>query len=177
MSNIKNMIYLLKIRHKGYRPLLDNEDFKYDAFVVYCDDDRHWVHKELLNELEAKGIRLLCIYQRDFNAGESIADNVAIYLELSRKVIVILSNALTKDDWCQWEVDVVHERLRTLGADIFLLIMLKTIDSEHMTSKLRMILDCPPFLRFNAGLGENVFWKATITAIQKPIGHPPVALL
>lgn len=173
--NIRNYIYLLRIRRKGYLSLLPNDDFEYDAFVVYCDDDRDWVHQTLVNKLENKGFKL-CIHYRDFEVGETIADNVSNYLEKSQKVILIMSNEFTKDHWCQWEVDVVMEKLRNYGPDIFLLVMLKPIDSKHMTSKLRSLLECVPCLRCKIGVGEDMFWRAVEASLRKPIGHPPTAL-
>jgi hypothetical protein len=44
--NIKNYIYLLRVkrgRRQGYIPISNHDDFQYHAFVVYCDEDRHWV--------------------------------------------------------------------------------------------------------------------------------------
>ncbi|CAG2215568.1 unnamed protein product [Mytilus edulis] len=135
-TNIKNYIYLWKVkykRRKGYLPFTNADDFEYHAFVVYCDADRNWVHQTFLPKVEQdEGIKL-CIHQRNFEVGESIIANINKYLEKSWKVVVILSNEFAKSEWCQWEVDVVQERRRRYGRDVFLLIMLKNIDSNHMT--------------------------------------------
>jgi hypothetical protein len=53
----------------------------------------------------------------------------------------ISSNDFAKSEWCQWEVDIVQERRRRLGRDVFLLVMLKNITSKYMTSPLRTLLD------------------------------------
>ena len=172
--NIKNLMYLTRLRRKGYLPLLANDDFEFDAFVVHCDEDQEWVHNNFVHNIENKGFKL-CIHERDFDIGQTITDNVAKYLEKSSKVIVVMSNEFTKSDWCQWEVDVVLERLRNYGPDVFLLIMIKPVHSKHMTSKLRSILQCTPCLMYKTGLGENMFWNAVIKAISKPIGHSPIA--
>jgi hypothetical protein len=58
------------------------------------------------------------------------------FLQNSWKVVVIISNAFTKSEWCQWEVDIIQERRRRQGRDAVLIIMLKTITSRHMTSPL-----------------------------------------
>jgi signal recognition particle subunit SEC65 len=50
-----------------------------------------------------------------------------------------MSNDFAKSEWCQWEVDIVQERRRRLGRDVFLLVMLKNITSKYMTSPLRQI--------------------------------------
>jgi hypothetical protein len=44
-----------------------------------------------------------------------------------------MSNDFAKSEWCQWEVDIVQERRRRLGRDVFLLVMLKNITSKYMS--------------------------------------------
>ncbi|XP_076080067.1 toll-like receptor 2 [Mytilus galloprovincialis] len=179
-TNIKNYLYLWRInynRRKGYLPLQDADDFEYHAFVVYCDADRHWVHHKFLKKLEQDEGMKLCIHHRDFEIGESITANINNYLEKSWKVVVILSNDFAKSEWCQWEVDVVQERRRRHGRDVFLLIMLKNIDSKHMTNQLRALLDSASSLKYPMGVGEELFWTAAVETLRKPLGHPPTALL
>ncbi|XP_076084820.1 toll-like receptor 2 [Mytilus galloprovincialis] len=179
-TNIKNYIYLWRVKYnrkKGYFPLTNADDFEYHAFVVYCDADRNWVHQTFLPKIEQdEGIKL-CIHQRDFEVGESITANINKYLEKSWKVVVILSNEFAKSEWCQWEVDVVQERRRRYGRDVFLLIMLKTIDSKHMTNQLRALLDSASSLRYQTGVGEDLFWAASIETLRKPLEQIPTALL
>ncbi|CAG2225349.1 unnamed protein product [Mytilus edulis] len=179
-TNIKNYLYLWRInynRRKGYLPLQDADDFEYHAFVVYCDADRHWVHHKFLKKLEQDEGMKLCIHHRDFEIGESITANINNYLEKSWKVVVILSNDFAKSEWCQWEVDIVQERRRRQGRDVFLLIMLKNIDSKHMTNQLRALLDSASSLKYPVGVGEELFWTAAVETLRKPLGHPPTALL
>ncbi|VDI71548.1 Hypothetical predicted protein, partial [Mytilus galloprovincialis] len=95
----------------------------------------------------------------------------------SWKVVVILSNEFAKSEWCQWEVDVVQERRRRYGRDVFLLIMLKNIDSNHMTNQLRAILYSGPSLRYQTGVGEDLFWAVAIETLRKPLEHLPTALV
>ena len=113
-----------------------HEDFQYHAFVVYCDEDRHWVHNDFVRRL-----------------------------------------AFTKNEWCQWEVDINQERGRRQGRDAVLMIMLKTITSKHMTSPLCTLLDSTSHLQYKRGVGEDSFWKAVTEGIRKPIGHSPISEL
>ncbi|XP_071138727.1 toll-like receptor 6 [Mytilus edulis] len=179
-TNIKNYLYLWRInsnRRKGYLPLQDADDFEYHAFVVYCDADRHWVHQKCLRKLEQDEGMKLCIHHRDFEIGESITANINNYLEKSWKVVVILSNDFAKSEWCQWEVDVVQERRRRQGRDVVLLIMLKSVDSKHMTNQLRALLDSASSLKYPAGVGEELFWTAAVETLRKPLGYPTTSLL
>ncbi|XP_063414369.1 toll-like receptor 13 [Mytilus trossulus] len=179
-GNIKNYIYLLRVysnRKKGYIPLDSEEDYEYHAFVVYCDNDRKWVHNDLLNKLENEEGLQLCIHHRNFIVGDAISVNVDNFLKKSWKVLVIVSNNFAQSEWCQWEVDVVQERRRRQGKEVIVPIILETIDSKHMTSQLRTLLDSTPSLRYRSGVGSELFWKVLLESLRKPLGHPPTSLL
>ncbi|XP_063435700.1 toll-like receptor 1 [Mytilus trossulus] len=170
-SNIRNLVYLLRVnawKRKGYVMFSSSEDCEYDAFVIYCDSDRQWVHYDLLNRLEEIGLKV-CVHQRDFDIGESIIDNIAKYVGKSWKIIVVMSNNFTKSEWCQWEVDFVQERRRRHGKEALILIMHSQIDSSHMTTIIRSLLDTTPHLKYQKRLGEDLFWSAIMKAVKKTI--------
>ncbi|CAG2228943.1 unnamed protein product [Mytilus edulis] len=178
-ANIRNLVYLLRVnawKRKGYAIFNSSESCEYDAFVIYCDSDRQWVHYDLLNRLEEIGLKV-CVHQRDFDIGESIIDNIAKYVGKSWKIIVVMSNNFTKSEWCQWEVDFVQERRRRHGKEALILIMHSQIDSSHMTTSIRSLLDTTPHLQYQKGLGEDLFWSAIMKAVKKPLKHPPVSVL
>ena len=54
--------FLLKLAH--WRSNRDEIEYKYDAFVVYSDEDRQWVHNILLHELETVRGMKLCAFPR-----------------------------------------------------------------------------------------------------------------
>ncbi|XP_063406261.1 toll-like receptor 4 [Mytilus trossulus] len=179
-TNIKNYIYLWRVqssRKKGYIPLPEADNFEYHAFIVYCDADRSWVHETFLVKMEREEGVKLCIHHRDFDVGESITENIDKYLERSWKVLIIISNEFAKSEWCQWEVDLVQERRRKHGRDVVLLIMLESIDSKHMTRRLRTLLDSASPIMYQKGFGEVLFWKAVTKSLRKPLGDPPTSLL
>ncbi|CAC5413276.1 unnamed protein product [Mytilus coruscus] len=170
-TNIKNVLYLLKVkqfRRQGYLPIVNSEDYEYHAFLVYCDENRIWVHNDFVKKLENEEGFKFCIYHRDFDVGESVSGNVDKYLKKSWKVIVIISNAFAKSEWCQWEVDIIQERRRRQGRNALLLVVLENITSKNMTSPLRTLLDSTPHLRYKKGIGENLFWAAVIKVFEKP---------
>ena len=67
-------------------PLDSEEDYEYHAFVVYCDNDRKWVHNDLLDKLENEEGLQLCIHHRNFIVGDSFSVNVDNFLKKSWKV-------------------------------------------------------------------------------------------
>lgn len=177
-TNIRNYLYLFRIgrrRKQGYLRLDSREDFEYHAFVVYCDADRTWVHNDFLRRLEDDGFKL-CIRHRDFDVGTSEAENVDNYMKKCWKVVVIMSNEFAKSDWCQWEVDFVQQRRRKKGKESFILIMLKLINSDHMISPIKTLMETTPYLTYQKGVGENLFWDAVIESFQKPFNIPPIAV-
>ncbi|VDI53590.1 toll-like receptor 13 [Mytilus galloprovincialis] len=178
--NIKNCLYLLKVkqfRRQGYLPILNSDDYEYHAFVVYCEENRIWVHNDFVKRLEIEDGFKFCIHHRDFEVGKPISVNIDQYLNKSWKVVVIISNAFAKSEWCQWEIDIIQERRRRQGRNALLLVMLENITSKNMTSPLRTLLDSTPHLRFKKGIGENVFWTAVVEDLRKAIGQPPVSEL
>jgi hypothetical protein len=76
VGNLRTIFVAQKKR--GYFILNSSEDFEFDAFVVYCDADCQWVHNILLKRLEANDLKI-CIHDRDFDVGESIAENIKNY--------------------------------------------------------------------------------------------------
>ncbi|CAC5413278.1 unnamed protein product [Mytilus coruscus] len=153
------------------------DDYEYHAFVVYCDENRMWVHDEFVKKLENEEGFKFCIYHRDFEVGKPISVNIDQYLKKSWKVVVIISNAFAKSEWCQWEVDIIQERRRREGRNALLLVMLENLTSKNMTSPLRTLLDSTPHLRYKKGIGENLFWNAVIKDLRKAVGQPPISEL
>ncbi|CAC5384592.1 unnamed protein product [Mytilus coruscus] len=177
--NLKNLLYFARVRHrikKGYLKLTSCDDFDFDAFVVYCDSDRQWVHNNLIKRLEDKGLKI-CIHHRDFEVGEPIINNIEKFMNKSWKIIVVMSNDFAKSEWCQWEVNLAVERRRRQGMNALVLIMYRQIDSKHMTSGLRTLLNTTPHLIFTEGLGERMFWNAVVNGVNKSLMLPPTAIL
>jgi toll-like receptor 13 len=77
-----------------------------------------------------------------------------------------MSNQFAESEWCQWEIDLVQERMRRQGKKALVLIMYRQIDSRHMTSPLRTLLGTTPHLSYKEGIGETLFWKTVIRDVR-----------
>lgn len=179
-TNIRNYIYLLRFyknKKTGYIRLESADEYEYDAFIVYSDSDREWVHNVCVKKLEEEEGLHVCIHHRDFDIGEPVTGNIEKYMSKCRKIVVVMSNNFAESEWCQWEIDLVHERRRRQGKHVSLLVMLRSIDSRHMTNRLRALLDSTPHLTYCSGVGEKVFWAALMKGLRKPVGHPPFAVV
>ncbi|XP_071133260.1 toll-like receptor 13 [Mytilus edulis] len=177
-NNIRNAIYLYRLRRRRHLRSVRSdlpETYEFDVYVVYCADDRKWVHEVLLKRLEDEGLKV-CIHFRDFELGEGIVENIERFMNKSWKIVVIMSNNFAKSEWCQWEVNLVQERRRRRGKHAMVLIMLKQINSKHMTSALRTLLYTTPYLSYTKRLGKRLFWTAVISGVNKSYNDPPIAV-
>lgn len=82
--HIRYWIYLYRAKKHGYVSVRSDDSFLYTGFVVYCDQDRHWVHSKLLDVVEVSNGLKLCIHHRDFVVGKLIVDNIADCIAASK---------------------------------------------------------------------------------------------
>ena len=87
------------------------ENWKYDAFVSYCSDDRFWVHGEFRKTLENTYGFHLCLRYRDFKAGETISKAILDSIQQSREIIIIISDAGLTREWNLFELE--HSNLQS----------------------------------------------------------------
>ena len=85
---------------------------EFDAFLSYCHEDSPWVREELLPRLEDGQPRFrLCLHERDFVAGATVADNIIAAINTSRRMILILSNEFLRSHWCHLEFVLGHRKV------------------------------------------------------------------
>ncbi|CAH4029842.1 unnamed protein product [Pieris brassicae] len=122
----------------------EQKGYKYDAFVSYCNDDRQFV-LDMTKELEVKPPFLkLCIYERDFEIGSFISESILGSINESRYIILIVSNAFAKSQWCRWETHLAeyHRLFLEDGSpyDPLVLIKIGEVDSKYLTTTLKYLL-------------------------------------
>uniref|UniRef100_A0A3B1KGE9 Toll-like receptor 4 n=1 Tax=Astyanax mexicanus TaxID=7994 RepID=A0A3B1KGE9_ASTMX len=116
---------------KGYRTSRQQE-WSYDAFVIYSSKDECWVMDELVENLE-NGIPPihLCLHVRDFEAGKAITSNIIDEgIMGSRKIIVVVSKHFTDSSWCRFEFEVAQSWLVTQGNPNIIIIILEDVEEE-----------------------------------------------
>lgn len=156
--HIRHAIYLYRVKRKGYEQLESNENFQYSGFVVYSEKDATWVHKKLIKMVE-NDRRKLCIHQRDFEVGKVIVDNIVDNIARSKKVVLILSRAMMKSEWCLFEIKLAHKRFLKRD-DSLLIIMLEQIPLYEMPNSLHNLLTVSTYLSWsNETLVEDNFWE------------------
>lgn len=78
------------------------QDYKYDVFISYRSTDKKWVRGELLETLEAAGLKV-CIDYRDFKIGDPTVEEIERAVQESRKTLLVLTPAYWQSGWTEYE--------------------------------------------------------------------------
>jgi hypothetical protein len=65
----------------------------------------------------------------------TIQYSIEKYMSKCWKMIVVMSNQFAESEWCQWEIDLVHERRRRQGKKALVLIMYPLTISVTINNK------------------------------------------
>nr|AVP74315.1 Toll-like receptor 1 [Argopecten irradians] len=165
--HIRHYIYLMRAK-KGYQRIPDGEDFAFDAFVAYNAEDRVFVISKLIPNLETQQNLRLCVHDRDFKVGELIVDNIQETVVRSRKVILVLSNAFAKSQWCKFELALAQIRAIEEGGNMVIIVMLEEIEARYMTNSLHVLLKSTTYIPWAHNQeGQELFWKRLVDAFQE----------
>ncbi|XP_062596803.1 toll-like receptor 13 [Saccostrea cucullata] len=177
LPSIRNLVYYYRLKRMGYVKLLNEQEFKYDAYVVYCDADESWVFQKLVPKLESEELRL-CLPDREFEVGADKCGQIEEAFKNSKKVLVVLSNEFAKSEWCLWQTNLVEERLRQKGETSVVFLLYKSINSNNMISSLHRTFKKRSVVTwYEGGTREAVFWKVVVLALETPLGEPPVSVV
>lgn len=94
------------------RSLIPNKAFLFDAFISYSSKDIDWVVNELMSQLEGgkDDERFkVCVHERDFRVGRSIAENIITNLVQSVTCILVLTKEFTDSYWCNFEAHAANQ--------------------------------------------------------------------
>ena len=165
--HIRYWIYLIRYKHREYT-LYEDVDYVYNAFVIYTDEDRNFVHNILLPKLEDKEEFRLCVHFRDFQPGKIISDNIVECMGNSRMAIVILSRYFCESMWCKFELTIAQDRWLNNESDALLLVMLEEIKSEHMTTELRALIRTTTYVTWTDNdQGQRLFWDKIMNTLRR----------
>ncbi|XP_052764768.1 toll-like receptor 13 [Mya arenaria] len=121
--------------------LIENIGVQYDAFVIYNDDDSKFVFKDLRMLVEEKLQYKLFIWDRQGGVGGSKFNAFFDAINASKNVIVVVSNNLIKDAWCEFQVDIaLMSRMETRGKRKIFLVILTDVDLESVSKSWCVLL-------------------------------------
>ncbi|XP_067682065.1 toll-like receptor 3 [Haliotis asinina] len=138
--------FMYKRRHQlNEFQRLDNVETTYDAYVIYSVEDIRWIKDELIPRAEETHGSRLYIRDRDSLAGLPIVDNVVNNLNASKTILILLSNAMARDEQCQFELMFVQRHLEGERNPI-ILVLLEEIQVAHLTQSVYALVRMHPFI-------------------------------
>ena len=149
----------------SWRKNSDNVFRRYDAFVVFSDNDRQFVLNELMPRLETEEMPYkLCIRLRDWLVGDSIADTILESIENSHRTILVLSDHFVEDEWRDYEFAAAHVRQVEDKANKHLIVLLiQDKPPENLNKALKMYIATNNYIK----LSDPWCWKKLMFAMPK----------
>ncbi|XP_062375179.1 toll-like receptor 4 [Sardina pilchardus] len=139
---------------RGYR-MSRQEEFTYDAFVIYSSKDETWVLEELVENLEK---------------GKPITSNIVDEgIMGSRKAIVVVSQHFLDSSWCQFEFELAQSWLVLRRNASIIIIILEDVEDKKIRRLfgLHKYLKKNTYLKWKGNVLSNVlFWARLRKAIM-----------
>lgn len=118
-------------------PSMSDQEFEYDAFVIFSSKDTDWVKKTLIPTLEKKHGLKCCIHYRNFTPGVLFRDNVVESVYKCRKIVAVVSSHFFNSNYCGSELDFALHRLMEKRDDSLVVIKLDEVDKENLPIELQ----------------------------------------
>lgn len=157
--NLRYLYYMTKFKlTDGYRPL-DGMEFEKDVFVSYANEDRGFVRQRVVPKLEEEGSISLLVHDRDFLAGEFVADNILRAVTTTRKTLVILTQAYIRSKWCVYEMNMARMEAADTGRNVICVILKEDIPAKHLPLEIMDIIKKKTYMEFpSENHNEAAFW-------------------
>ncbi|XP_052765030.1 toll-like receptor 2 [Mya arenaria] len=123
------------------QPLVAPLNEMYDAYVIYNHNDMNFVLNNLRRLLEDKLNYKLLLWDREGGVGGSKTDAYFEAMERSKNVIVVVSNNLMNDAWCEFQIDIaLLNKVETRGRKNIFLVILTDMDLESVSKSWCVLL-------------------------------------
>nr|XP_012330420.1 toll-like receptor 10 [Aotus nancymaae]XP_012330423.1 toll-like receptor 10 [Aotus nancymaae]XP_012330424.1 toll-like receptor 10 [Aotus nancymaae] len=158
-----------RVRKTAQEQLKRNVQFH--TFIAYGEHDSLWVKNELIPNLEKEdGSILICLYERNFDPGKSVSENIVSFMEKSYKSIFVLSPNFVQSEWCHYEVYFAHHNLFHENSDCIILILLEPIPFYCIPTryhKLKALLEKKAYLEWPKDRRKcGLFWANLRAALN-----------
>ncbi|ESP02806.1 hypothetical protein LOTGIDRAFT_156753 [Lottia gigantea] len=157
---LRYILFVLKFQRRKCTNT-NNVSHVHDVYVSSADEDFDIVYRQLVSELENKGLNVFFPY-RDARPGTIAIRESLEHLDSSKYVLLCVSNAYAQDNWCEFEACMALERsIYEQGEDdIIVAIILEEIDSNNVTKIIDKITRTGDYLKWDANLDTiNLFWR------------------
>ncbi|XP_017783474.1 PREDICTED: toll-like receptor 4 [Nicrophorus vespilloides] len=170
MYLLRNYFYKCYIGcHKSRDFNKNNVHFEYDAFVSYSNEDHAFVDK-LVKTLENNYPHYrLCVYQRDFQIGTLIMESISSSIQKSKKMLLIVSDAYIKSEWCLWEVQAAQKHY--LQQNSLVIVKLGDVSKEKLNASLSLLMKTRIYLEwdYKDKKKESVFFRKLRDFLSEPV--------
>ncbi|CAH1795461.1 unnamed protein product, partial [Owenia fusiformis] len=140
----------------------DYRVFNYHAFLSYSSSDDISVIVKIQEKMENEFGLCLSIHDREFIPGEFIVSNIVHFIEVSRKVIILMSNNYLESRWCNFEFELSKNKRLDATYDTMVMILLhdlKDLNKDKISSSLKSYLGQKTYLQWPKDSSQNpAFW-------------------
>ncbi|KAL4217613.1 positive regulation of nucleotide-binding oligomerization domain containing 1 signaling pathway [Mactra antiquata] len=152
------------------QPLLNR--IKYDGFVIYDAGDDDFVHHRFLDVMEQRLKYKLHVWKRNAANG-TLIDVILDGMDDSNQIIVVVTNKLTKNQWCKFQVDVAIDRSYYLNKNNVLLVVLEDTNFRYVSKAWCVLFaKTPKAFWCNDDDIHDVKWKLFEQTIVNHFGSP-----
>nr|CAH0111889.1 unnamed protein product [Daphnia galeata] len=135
-------------------------NFKYDAFVSYSNVDHAFVARMVGMLENAPPHYKLCVYERDFTAGNVLNDCIMQSIATSRKVVLIISENFIHSHWCLWELHLAQHSLLEDKRNGLILVVVGKLKLNQCPPTLRFLMKTRIYLEWDLDPSkQRVFWE------------------
>ena len=180
--HIRYRLFLLFNRRPYQNYLINDDDVddfededgvpRYDAYVIYQNQDEDWVDEQLLANIEEDHEEpfRLCLKNRDIRAGRLIFNELSLHIRRSRKTLVILTPRFIEDNWRYFQLNMAHHRVLEENHNVLIFIILEEIPDKRLTLLLRQLFCKSQCLKWpNDEYGQNLFWQRLREELKRPV--------
>jgi hypothetical protein len=140
----------------------DDTVYGFDVFVCYNQSDSHWVRKALVPQLENHACEprmKLCLYERDWLVGHDIVHCISESIAQSRKVLLVVTNAFAKSQWCHLEMTMAQHKVIDSDNDNVILAIMEDIEPINLNPRLALLMKRRTYLEWTEDAdGQRLFW-------------------
>ena len=157
----------LHIYHMSSDDQLDSIVYERNAFICYNSNDRAWVCKELLTQLEDNQVSTI-IHQRDFLPGSVLEESIRESIDKCRYTVLVLSPDFLSSNWCLLEMHLARRRGQCQCREVIVPIILREFPMSKLSPTLVDILKKKSYLKWSDSPDEQVlFWNKLITKLKR----------
>lgn len=158
--NLRYLYYMTKFKLlDGYQPITDRE-YEKEVFVSYSNEDSRFVRDDVVRELETNGNISLLIHDRDFRAGEFVADNILRAITSTRRTLVILTAAYIRSKWCMYEMNMARMEAADTARNVLCVILKEDIPTKYLPVEVIDMIKKKTYMEFPREREHvDLFWE------------------